>query len=560
MSAGETAEDHVPTVQVGDRRAERDAPTTRVATATPQPLDAEVAAVGPYRLKGLIGSGGFGAVYVGRAPGGQPVAVKLLTYVGDGARERFAREAELLHRLGGAGFPRYLDGDLRAARPWFAMELLEGVTVADAVRHVGPLSEETVVTAALDAARSLGRLHDLGYVHRDVKPANAVLAGRRATLIDVGIAKGEHVHDLTTTGEMIGSVAWAAPERLAGDRGTTASDVYGIGLLIAFASSGAMPFPRGDDAATMSAVAEGRSDLSGVPDALLPLVRRTTAVAPEARPPMREVVAELQRMAPGALTPQRPTRTPEVPSPTRVASAVAPTPRPVPEPPAASPPAPQTVAVPQPTPPAGPPDGLQRMFDNRHLALALKAAHERGYDATAVHLVARAQRRTHRKAVRALDPARVKASIWRRNGWWDGQYAGRRRFPDTEQGWSQERAMVRRGWWLDKAAGVLALVAFLAVVVGSLTGQDASVRAPFGWLRQILPVVEIGGRAIAWDLVGLLIAVAAALYGAVRISRNAQRDRGVGAPQSIRFAPGLIALGYAVVAAAGLLALLGVLT
>ncbi|MFC6151969.1 serine/threonine-protein kinase, partial [Mumia xiangluensis] len=330
MSAGDTAEDHVPTVHVGDRRVDRDAPTARVATGIATPLEADGGTAGPYHLKTLIGSGGFGAVYVGRAPSGPPVAVKLLTYVGDGARERFAREAELLHRLGGAGFPRYLDGDLRATRPWFAMELLEGVTIADAVRHVGPLSEETVVTAALDAARSLRRLHELGYVHRDVKPANAVLAGRRATLIDVGIAKGEHVHDLTSTGEMIGSVAWAAPERLAGDRGTAASDVYGIGLLIAFASSGTMPFPRGDDAGTMSAVAEGRSDLRGVPAALLPLVRRTTAVAPEDRPPMREVVAELERLAPGAVIPKAPRRTPEAPSPTRVAAPAVPPPSPEP--------------------------------------------------------------------------------------------------------------------------------------------------------------------------------------------------------------------------------------
>ncbi|MGH1562398.1 serine/threonine-protein kinase [Mumia sp. DW29H23] len=561
MSAGDTAEDHVPTVRVPDPRAVDAAPTVHVPNGAALPLDPSTASVGPYRLRVLLGSGGFGAVYVGSTASGPPVAVKVLTFEGPGARERFAREARLLHQLGGNGFPAYVAGDLDAARPWFAMELLEGVTVGEAVRHAGPLAVPTVVVAALDVGRSLGRLHDLGYVHRDVKPANAVLAGRRATLIDVGIAKGDHVHDLTTTGEMVGSVAWAAPERLTGDRATAATDVYGLGLLMAFASSGRTPFPRGDDAATLSAVAEGRIDLRGVPDALVPLVRRTTAVSPADRPSMREVVTALRALAPAEDGAPRPAV--EAPARTRVA------PRP-PAPPAARPaapvpaapppaPAPQTVAVPAPAAAAAalPPAGLQRLLDNRHLAAALTAAHERGYDGAAVAMIARAQRRTHRRAVRALDPARVKASIWRRNRWWDGQHAQRRRFPDTDEGWAQERALIHRGWWGDKGAALVALVGILAVVAGCLAGEDSAVRAPFTWVDRLLPVVEIGRGSVAWDMVAVLVAVVGLLWLAVRWSRAAQRDRGVGPPQSLRSAPGLIGVGFAVVAVAVLLVATG---
>lgn len=554
MAAGDTAEDHVPTVQGPDPRADGAAPTVHLATGATLPRDPTSAAVGPYQLRVLLGSGGFGAVYVGSAAGGPPVAVKVLTFEGSGARERFAREAALLDRLGGNGFPRYIDGDLQAARPWFAMELLEGVTVGDAVRHAGPLAVPTVVVAALDVGRSLGRLHGLGYVHRDVKPANAVLAGRRATLIDVGIAKGDHTHDLTSTGEMVGSVAWAAPERLTGDRATAATDVYGLGLLVAFASSGRTPFPRGDDAATLSAVAEGRIDLRGVPDALAPLVRSATAVSPGDRPPMEEVVAELVRLAPDEERPVAKPTAPRPPEPRPVVAPVvtpaAPRPRSVTSPP-------QTVAVPAPAAASLPPDGLQRLLDNGRLAVELEAAHARGYDRAAVEVVSRAQRHTHRRSVRALDPARVKATIWRRNRWWDGQFAQRRRFPDTDEGWKQERALIRRGWWSDKGAGLVALVGILAVLVGCLSGADAAVRAPFAWIDRVLPVVEVGGRAIAWDLLALLLVVVGLLVLAARWSAEARRDRGVGPPQMLRLAPGLITTGVTVVAVAALLVVTG---
>lgn len=536
-------------------------PTRALPLARP-----DIPRVGPYTLHTLLGSGGFGAVYVASTPGGPRVAVKVLTFEGRGARERFAAEARLLGELGGRGFPAYVTGDLDAPRPWFAMELLEGITVDDAVRHAGPIAVPTVAEVALDISRSLHRLHGLGFVHRDIKPANAVLAGRRATLIDVGIAKGEHGVDLTRTGEMIGSAAWAAPERLLGDRATAASDVYGLGLLVAYASAGQRPLPSGDDARTVAAVVDGRLDLSGVPDPLRDLVVAMTALDPADRPEMPRVASALVDLAREAPRPPSVARNEAAPPPVP-----APPPAPRPAPPAPPAPAaplasdtaptqPAPVSRPQPAP-TGAEDAVRRLADNPRVTASLRAAHERGYDLAAVGIVARAQRRSHRRAVKALDPARVKATVWRARGWYDGQHASRRRFADTDEGWAKERALVRRGWWLDKAAGFVAMLAILLVVAAGASTGGSGARAPFGWLDAILPFVAVrDGRGLAWDLLGLLVAVAGLLFLGVRWSAEARIARGEGPPQSIRIGPGLLATAYVVVAGALVLTVLGVLS
>ncbi len=538
-------------------------PTRALPLARP-----ELPQAGPYTLHTLLGSGGFGAVYVGSVAGGPRVAVKVLTFEGHGARERFSAEARLLHQLDGRGFPSYITGDLTAARPWFAMELLEGITVDEAVRHAGPMSAQTVAAVALDLARSLHRLHGLGFVHRDVKPANAVLAGRHATLIDVGIAKGERGLDLTSTGEMIGSAAWAAPERLLGDRATAASDVYGLGLLVAYASAGQRPFPSGDDARTVAAVVDGRLDLTGVPDALRDVVVAMTALDPDERADMAQAAAALADLARGEASTDQAPRSRVQPRPV---------PRPEPEPAPAPAPAPTSVPVPPsptravtaptvhaPAPkqpaPVGAEEAVQRLAGNPRLAASLRAAHERGYDRAAVAIVARAQRRSHRRAVKALDPARVKATVWRGHGWYDDQHAARRRFADTDEGWSKERALVRRGWWLDKAAGFTAMLGILLVVVAGAGERGTAARAPFGWLDSFLPFVAVrDGRGLAWDLLALLVAVGALLVLGVRWSREGRVARGVGAPQSIRIGPGLLVAAYAVVGVATVLTVLGIL-
>lgn len=523
--------------------------------------------MGPYTLHTLLGSGGFGAVYVASLPGGPRVAVKVLTFEGRGARERFAAEARLLEELGGRGFPAYVTGDLDAPRPWFAMELLEGITVDDAVRHAGAIAVPTVAAIALDIGRSLHRLHGLGFVHRDIKPANAVLAGRRATLIDVGIAKGEHGVDLTRTGEMIGSAAWAAPERLLGDRATAASDVYGLGLLVAYASAGQRPLPGGDDARTVAAVVDGRLDLSGVPDPLHDLIVAMTALDPADRPEMPRVASALVDLAREAPRPPSVARSEAAPAPSPPPAPPAPRPAP-PVPPApvslpasdTAPTQPAPVSRPQPAP-TGAEDAVRRLADNPRVTASLRAAHERGYDLAAVGIIARAQRRSHRRAVKALDPARVKATVWRARGWYDGQHASRRRFADTDDGWAKERALIRRGWWLDKAAGFVAMLAILLVVAAGASTGGSGARAPFGWLDAILPFVAVrDGRGLAWDLLGLLVAVAGLLFLGVKWSAEARIARGEGPPQSIRIGPGLLATAYVVVGGALVLTVLGVLS
>ncbi|WP_285106868.1 protein kinase [Promicromonospora sp. MEB111] len=220
--------------------AEPAAPAPRAAALPMRPvrrIPASGERLGRFTLAEALGHGGFAHVYQAQADDGTEVALKVLTGLHDDARERFAQEAHLLERLDGRGFPRFVEAGLDATQPWFAMELVPGTTLRDRVREDGPLSGPEALHLARQIVDALLVLQEERCLHRDLKPANIMVDGDRAVLIDLGIAK---VFDAATSTQPAGTMAYMAPE-LFGRRVHPRSDVYSLGLLLVYASTGALP-------------------------------------------------------------------------------------------------------------------------------------------------------------------------------------------------------------------------------------------------------------------------------------------------------------------------------
>jgi serine/threonine protein kinase len=220
-----------------------------------QPLGVdEPTAVGPYRLLGRLGSGGMGRVYLGRSAGGRTVAVKIVHphfALDEEFRARFRREVDAARRVGGAWTAPVLDADPEAPVPWVATGYAAGPSLASAVTDGGPLPEHSVRVLGAGLAEALAAVHGLGLVHRDVKPSNVLLTVDGPLLIDFGIARAtDGTASLTSTGVSIGSPGYMSPEQILSKGVSGAADVFSLGAVLAYAATGAPPFP-GDSSASL---------------------------------------------------------------------------------------------------------------------------------------------------------------------------------------------------------------------------------------------------------------------------------------------------------------------
>ncbi|PWI11366.1 serine/threonine protein kinase [Streptomyces sp. NWU339] len=220
-----------------------------------RPLDVdEPAAVGPYRLLGRLGAGGMGRVYLGRSAGGRTVAVKIVHphfALDEEFRARFRREVEAARRVGGAWTAPVLDADPDARVPWVATAYAAGPPLTAAVTHGGPLPAHTVRALGAGLGEALAAVHELGLVHRDVKPSNVLLTLDGPLLIDFGITRAmDGTASLTSSGVSIGSPGYMAPEQVLGKGVTGAADVFSLGAVLAYAATGEPPF-RGDSSAAL---------------------------------------------------------------------------------------------------------------------------------------------------------------------------------------------------------------------------------------------------------------------------------------------------------------------
>ncbi|MER7535796.1 PQQ-binding-like beta-propeller repeat protein [Streptomyces sp. NPDC097704] len=254
-------------------------------------------AIGPYSLRGRLGEGGMGAVYLGRSPGGRTVAVKLIRpelAADPGFRARFRAEVTAARAASGAFTAPLVDADPDGPVPWMATAYVPGVSLGRAVALEGPLPEPALRALAAGVAESLESVHRAGLVHRDLKPGNVLLALDGPHVIDFGIARATDGTALTATGMILGTPAYMSPEQAFGQPLTPASDVFSLGATLVFAASGAGPFDAaggaGQPQEVLRRVAHEEPDLSAVPEGLRLLVAACLAKAPGDRPTPRQVV------------------------------------------------------------------------------------------------------------------------------------------------------------------------------------------------------------------------------------------------------------------------------
>ncbi|MER6154385.1 bifunctional serine/threonine-protein kinase/ABC transporter substrate-binding protein [Streptomyces sp. NPDC001868] len=245
-----------------------------------------------FRLLRRLGAGGMGVVYLGRTDSGAPAAVKVIrgeSTGDDDFRARFAREVDLARRVDSPWVTPVLDADAEARDPWLATAFVPGPSVAEAVAAHGPLPPRAVRALGGLLAEALDAVHTAGLVHRDVKPGNVLLAVDGPRLIDFGIARAADDTALTASGLVIGTPGFLAPEQAQGSPASSASDVFALGCVLAYASTGVPPFGTGTPDALIYRTVHDEPQLGGVEGESRTVVERCLAKDPEARPTTDEL-------------------------------------------------------------------------------------------------------------------------------------------------------------------------------------------------------------------------------------------------------------------------------
>ncbi|MEU4929434.1 serine/threonine-protein kinase [Streptomyces yokosukanensis] len=218
---------------------------------------------GRYRLGDVLGRGGMGTVW--RAEDetlGRTVAVKELRFPSNIDEEekrrlitRTLREAKAIARIRNNSAVTVFDVVDEDDRPWIVMELVEGKSLAEAIREDGLLAPKRAAEVGLAVLDVLRSAHREGILHRDVKPSNVLIAeDGRVVLTDFGIAQVEGDPSITSTGMLVGAPSYIAPERARGHKPGPAADLWSLGGLLYAAVEGVPPYDRGSAIATLTAV------------------------------------------------------------------------------------------------------------------------------------------------------------------------------------------------------------------------------------------------------------------------------------------------------------------
>ncbi|MGA8046265.1 MAG: protein kinase [Dermatophilaceae bacterium] len=258
---------------------------------------------GRYRLVSVIATGGMGVVWEGwdeRLE--RPVAIKQLKAVAgmppaeaELAKRRAMREARITARLHHPHAVPVFDAVEHDGQPCLIMPLLPSTPLSDVLRERGRLPLREVLTIGAQVASALSAAHELGVVHRDVKPGNILMtADRSAHLSDFGISHAMGDATLTRTGLVHGTPAYLAPEVARGQEASFSSDVFSLGSTMFAALEGAPPFGSDPNSiALLHRVASGTVPPPERAGTLTPFLLRMLAPDSDERPTMAEVAATL---------------------------------------------------------------------------------------------------------------------------------------------------------------------------------------------------------------------------------------------------------------------------
>jgi len=263
--------------------------------------------LGRYRPLRPLGSGGSGSVWLARdEQTGLDVALKIVPREGKAAA-RAEREAQAAARLRHPSCLRAYAFVRDSRHVYIAYEFVPGRTFREVLR-AGELDDRAAIEACAQICDGLAHAHRAGILHRDVKPSNVLLAdGDRISvrILDFGLARMAEAETLTAQGDVPGTLAYIAPERLAGDDATDAADVWAVGVMLWESLSGRHPFWQTSMLETARAIEAGAPSLQvlrpDLPKALLALVDRSLSLAPGRRPAAQELAAQLR----GAASPRR---------------------------------------------------------------------------------------------------------------------------------------------------------------------------------------------------------------------------------------------------------------
>ncbi len=241
--------------------------------------------IGPYRVLRELGRGGMGVVYEAERDG-ERCAVKVLLHAemrSARSLERFRREAAALRRVEHAGVVRVRDEGTVDGAPWLAMDLVDGRPLTDQVGRTDPATAARLVR---DLALAVEAVHASGVLHRDLKPSNVLLtADGRPVLCDFGLVHTEDEGTLTSTGELLGTPRYMAPEQVLGRECDARTDVHALGLLLYELACGRPAHDGGSRAEILSAVARGVS-------------RRPRRIEPAVPRPLERIVLQAVALDP----------------------------------------------------------------------------------------------------------------------------------------------------------------------------------------------------------------------------------------------------------------------
>jgi hypothetical protein len=267
--------------------------------------------LGRYRPLRPLGSGGSGSVWLARdEQTGLDVALKIVAREGKAAA-RAEREAAAAARLRHPSCLRAYAFAHDSRNVYIAYEYVPGPTFREALRG-GKLNDRAAIEACAQICEGLAHAHAAGILHRDIKPSNVLLAeGDRISvrILDFGLARMAESETLTAQGDVPGTLAYIAPERLAGEDSTGAADVWAVGVMLWEALSGRHPFWHTSMLDTARAIESGAPSLSALrpdlPKGLLQLVDRALSLDPARRPS----AGDLGRALRGAAMPRRKKKT-----------------------------------------------------------------------------------------------------------------------------------------------------------------------------------------------------------------------------------------------------------
>lgn len=262
-----------------------------------------------YTLQERIGSGGMGIVYRATDAAGLDVALKVLRpeIAGDEhARARLSREMRALQRVNHPNVSRVLDAEFDLDVAFLVTEYIPGPTFQQVIDQWGYLSLEHVRNIALPLGRALLEVHDKGVVHRDLKPSNIMLRNVNGpnvdfdfdpidpVIIDFGIAQAAEESRMTSTGLMMGTIAYLAPEVISHNTVDAAADWWAWAAMLAHAATGFPPFGKSRLHSVYSNAMWGGPSLEGLPEPCIAWFEGAFAPEPGDRTPPEQLIEALE--------------------------------------------------------------------------------------------------------------------------------------------------------------------------------------------------------------------------------------------------------------------------